>query len=110
METTKPLDSAPGLSPKPYALSMKAVRSWNDLPVFESVDEEALFWMEHQLDSRLMQASVHRPDVRESTTITLRFDPRMLNRIKRIARRRYLNYQSMIKQWLSERLEHEMKD
>ncbi len=31
----------------------------------------------------------------------------MLARIKRIARSRYLNYQSMIKQWLSERLEAE---
>jgi predicted DNA binding CopG/RHH family protein len=62
----------------------------------------------HQLDARLMNAALHRPDVRESTTITLRFDPRMLARIKRLARSRYLNYQSMIKQWLSERLEHEM--
>ena len=26
------------------------------------------------------------------------------------ARRRYLNYQSMIKQWLSERMEQELKD
>jgi predicted DNA binding CopG/RHH family protein len=56
-----------------------------------------------------MNASVHRPDNRESTTITLRFDPRMLARIKRIARSRYLNYQSMIKQWLSERLEQEQQ-
>jgi hypothetical protein len=55
-------------------------------------------------------ADVHPPDdVRESTTITLRFDPRMLSRIKRIARRRYLNYQSMIKQWLSERMEQETR-
>ena len=38
----------------------------------------------------------------------MRFDPRMLARIKRIARGRYLNYQSMIKQWLAERLEKEM--
>ena len=30
-----------------------------------------------------MNASLHKPDVRESTTITLRFDPRMLARIKR---------------------------
>jgi len=41
-------------------------------------------------------------------TVTLRFDPKMLARIKRIARTRYLNYQSMIKQWLGERLEKEM--
>jgi len=37
----------------------------------------------------------------------LRFDPQMLSRIKRLARGRYLNYQSMMKQWLSERLEEE---
>ena len=48
-----------------------------------------------------MNASLLKADTRESTTITLRFDPRMLARIKRVARSRYLNYQSMIKQWLS---------
>ena len=32
----------------------------------------------------------------------------VLSRIKRVARSRYLNYQSMIKQWLSERLEKEV--
>jgi len=46
----------------------------------------------------------------ESVTITLRIDPRMLARIKRVARTRYLNYQSMIKQWLSERMEQELKE
>ena len=46
----------------------------------------------------------------ESITITLRMDPRMLSRIKRLARSRFLNYQSMIKQWLSERMEKELKD
>jgi predicted DNA binding CopG/RHH family protein len=57
-----------------------------------------------------MSGSIHEAHVRESTTITLRFDPRMLSRIKRIARSRYLNYQSMMKQWLAERLEDEMKN
>jgi predicted DNA binding CopG/RHH family protein len=42
-------------------------------------------------------------------TITLRMDPRMLSRIKRVARTRYLNYQSMIKQWISERLEQDLR-
>jgi predicted DNA binding CopG/RHH family protein len=45
----------------------------------------------------------------ESVTITLRMDPRMLSRIKRLARSRFLNYQSMIKQWLSERMEQEQR-
>lgn len=86
------------------------LRAWKDVPSFESEEEECTFWSGHQIDARLMQMSMHRPDVRESTTITLRFDPRMLSRIKRVARRRYLNYQSMIKQWLSERLEQELKE
>ncbi len=35
----------------------------------------------------------------------------MLARIKRLARSRYLNYQSMVKQaWLSERMEQELRD
>jgi hypothetical protein len=34
----------------------------------------------------------------------------MLARIKRLARSRYLNYQSMIKQWLSERMENEIRE
>ena len=42
--------------------------------------------------------------------MSLRIDPRMLARIKRLARTRYLNYQSMIKQWLSERMEQEMRE
>jgi predicted DNA binding CopG/RHH family protein len=55
-----------------------------------------------------MDASLLKADNRESTTVTLRFDPRMLARIKRLARSRYLNYQSMVKQWLAERLEKEL--
>ena len=87
---------------------MKKITDWKEIPEFADEAEEAAWWAEHQVDSRLMNSSLHRPDVRESTTITLRFDPRMLARIKRLARSRYLNYQSMIKQWLSERLESEL--
>jgi predicted DNA binding CopG/RHH family protein len=86
---------------------MKVVTAWKEVPRFESEEEEAQFWAGSRLDARLMNQSLQKIDNRESTTITLRFDPRMLARIKRIARERYLNYQSMIKQWLSERLEKE---
>ncbi len=86
---------------------MKVVNSWADVPRFESEEEEAGFWANARIDARLMNAALVKADARESTMITLRFDPRMLARIKRLARSRYLNYQSMIKQWLSERLEKE---
>jgi predicted DNA binding CopG/RHH family protein len=87
---------------------MKNITTWAQVPRFESEEEEAEFWMQTRIDSRLMNQALLRADNRESTTITLRFDPRMLARIKRVARSRYLNYQSMIKQWLSERLEKEI--
>jgi predicted DNA binding CopG/RHH family protein len=88
---------------------MTAITCWTDIPDFADEAAEAHFWENHELDGRLMASSVHEADSRESTTITLRFDPRMLSRIKRIARSRFLNYQSMMKQWLAERLEEEMR-
>ena len=87
---------------------MKKVSNWKDIPEFDDEGDESDYWASHELEQRLMNSSLHRPDSRESTTITLRFDPRMLARIKRVARSRYLNYQSMMKQWLSERLEAEV--
>jgi predicted DNA binding CopG/RHH family protein len=89
---------------------MKAISKWSEIPQFDDEKEEAEFWQDHQIDMRLMNQSIVKSDVRESTTITLRFDPRMLARIKRLARTRFLNYQSMMKQWLSERLEQEMRN
>ncbi|TAG07872.1 MAG: hypothetical protein EAZ42_12255 [Verrucomicrobia bacterium] len=88
---------------------MEIINRWSDIPDFDDEAAEARFWETHELDPRLMASSVHEADSRESTTITLRFDPRMLSRIKRIARSRFLNYQSMMKQWLAERLEDELR-
>ncbi len=89
---------------------MDIVSKWEDVPDFACDHDEAKYWLTHRIDSKLMDLSVAGADQSESTTITLRMDPRMLARIKRLARSRYLNYQSMIKQWLSERMEEELRD
>lgn len=87
------------------------VTQWDEIPLFDSEEAEASFWSENRLDLRLMESAVAAAaEISESVTITLRMDPRMLARIKRLARSRYLNYQSMIKQWLSERLEQELRE
>lgn len=79
--------------------------------MFDREEAEAAFWAENRIDVRLMETSVAASsEMSESVTMTLRIDPRMLSRIKRLARSRYLNYQSMIKQWLSERMEQELRD
>ena len=89
---------------------MHTFANWEEVPLFESEMAEAAFWSEHRPDLRLMEGAVAgSAESSESVTVTLRFDPRMLARIKRLARMRFLNYQSMIKQWLSERMEKELK-
>jgi predicted DNA binding CopG/RHH family protein len=90
---------------------MRSFASWEDVPIFDSEEAEAGFWAENRPDLRLMESAVAAAtESSESVTITLRMDPRMLARIKRLARSRYLNYQSMIKQWLSERMENELRE
>ena len=85
--------------------------SWEEVPIFESEQAEAQYWAETRLELRLMESSMMASsEMSESVTISLRMDPRMLSRLKRLARSRYLNYQSMIKQWISERLENELRD
>jgi hypothetical protein len=91
--------------------AMRTFANWEDVPIFDSEDSEADFWSENRPDLRLMEsATAGSAESSESVTVTLRFDPRMLARIKRLARSRYLNYQSMVKQWLSERMEQELRD
>ena len=92
-------------------MSMNAIANWEEVPLFDREEAEAAFWAETRVEVRLMESSVAvSSELSDSITITLRMDPRMLARIKRLARSRYLNYQSMIKQWLSERMEQEIRD
>ncbi len=90
---------------------MNVLTSWDEVPLFDNEEAEAAYWADCRVDLRLMEAAVVAgSETSESVTITLRMDPRMLAKIKRLARSRYLNYQSMIKQWLSERMEQEARD
>jgi predicted DNA binding CopG/RHH family protein len=90
---------------------VRTFATWEEVPLFDSEEAEAAFWTENRPDLRLMEvATAGNAEAAESVTITLRIDPRMLARIKRLARSRFLNYQSMIKQWLSERMEDELKE
>ncbi len=87
---------------------MIQIQQWEQVPEFATDEAEAKYWSDAAIDLRLMENSIAiGSSANESVTITLRMDPRMLSRIKRLARSRFLNYQSMIKQWLSERMEQE---
>lgn len=90
---------------------MNSFSSWDEVPLFDSEESEAAFWAENRPELRLMESAVAAgSELSDSVSITLRMDPRMLARIKRLARSRYLNYQSMMKQWISERMEGELRE
>ena len=90
---------------------MNQISDWEQVPQFDGEDAEAAYWANTGVAPRLMELALAQSgDGVESITISLRMDPRMLSKIKRLARSRYLGYQSMIKQWLSERLEQETKE
>ena len=90
---------------------MKQISDWEEVPQFDGEAAEAAYWADTGVAPRLMELALAQSgDGIESVTISLRMDPRMLSKIKRLARSRYLGYQSMIKQWMIERLEQETKD
>ena len=89
--------------------ALTKVSNWETIPAFATEKDEAAFWLSHAVEPSLMEGAVTGADQSESTTISLRIDPRMLARLKRLARSRFLNYQSMIKQWISERMEQELR-
>ena len=67
---------------------MDVVTVWEEIPQFTCEHDEARFWVNHRIDAKLMEQSIITADQNESTSITLRIDPRMLSRIKRLARSR----------------------
>ena len=90
---------------------MNQISDWEEVPQFDGEAAEATYWASTGVAPRLMELALAQSgEGVESVTISLRMDPRMLSKIKRLARSRYLGYQSMIKQWMSERLEQETKD
>ena len=90
---------------------MNQISDWEEVPQFDGEAAEAVYWANTGVAPRLMELALAQSgEGIESVTISLRMDPRMLAKIKRLARSRYLGYQSMIKQWLSERMEQETKD
>ena len=83
-----------------------------DIPAFASEEEEAAFWQTHRFSDALMDAAPSledwgAPPARPSASITLRIDPLLLTRLQRLAGRRSLPYQRLLKQFLEERLVEE---
>jgi predicted DNA binding CopG/RHH family protein len=94
---------------------MTAIRSWDEVPAFESEAEESAFWVTHDLSDELLAkmkpgADRDLPTPRPRTRpIAIRFDESTLRRVKTLAARRGKGYQTLLKEFVSERLYEEEK-
>jgi predicted DNA binding CopG/RHH family protein len=83
------------------------------LPRFASEEEERDFWAEHDSAEYVNWSRAERvvlPNLKPSTTtISLRLPEHMLNDIKMIANKRDVPYQSLMKSFLADRLDDELR-
>jgi predicted DNA binding CopG/RHH family protein len=84
------------------------------LPKFKNEDAEREFWADHDsadfIDWRRAKR-VTLPNLRPSSqTISLRLPKPMLDRLKLLANKRDVPYQSLLKMFVADRLEAELKE
>ena len=84
-----------------------------EIPDFKNEDEEREFWHTHDSTEYVdwdKAETVVFPNLKPTTrTISLRMPASMLDRIRVMANKRDVPYQSLIKMFLSDRIEEEMK-
>ena len=93
----------------------KMVRRLVDIPDISSEDEEHAFWSTHEMGEELQ--NVAQPLVRDglppprgrTKNVAVRFDETTLQRVRALAARRHQGYQTLIKQFVTERLYEEEK-
>lgn len=85
----------------------------SEIPTFENEDDERAFWATHDSTEYIdwdQAEAVVLPKLKPSTqTISLRLPELMLNEIQLIANKRDVPYQSLIKIFLKERIDQELK-
>ena len=90
------------------------------IPHFESLEEESDFWDtadltdyidpdEPPIEVRFVGQMAERLKERLEKSISLRLDEPMLTDLKRLARKRRIGYQTMMRMWVAERLEQELR-
>ena len=83
------------------------------IPMFNSEDEEREFWAEHDSADYVDWSKAKRltlSKLKPSTErISLRLPESMLDGLKVLAHKRDVSYQSLLKVFLAERIEHEFR-
>ena len=94
---------------------MERVPRLADIPDFQSEEEEHAFWSTHELGQELLGAAEPLvrdglpPSRKRTKNVAVRFDEATLQRVRALAARRHQGYQTLIKQFVIERLYEEEK-
>ena len=83
------------------------------IPRFKSDQEAAQFWDTHSLTEFEDDLELVREKVfvkREKQVMTIRVDKKLVNAMKAIAREKGINYSTLARMWLLERLKKEIQE
>jgi predicted DNA binding CopG/RHH family protein len=89
------------------------INSREEIPSFASEDEEADFWATHEFSEVLLGEMSPTGDKRlppaRTRPVSLRLDEHTLNRARALAAHRNMGYQTLMKEFIGERLYEEEK-
>lgn len=101
---------------------LKAIHSWDEVPEFESEREEHEFWGSHSLSEELLETFEPRsersnlPPPREQTItrprkspVSVRMEDDLVKRLKALAAVKGVGYQTLLRQFVAERVYEEEK-
>jgi CopG antitoxin of type II toxin-antitoxin system len=101
--------------PKTHAKTLTVIHRIDEIPAFANEAEEHAFWVTHELSDELWDAAEplepgELPAPRSKTrSVAIRFDEHTLARIKNLAQHRQKGYQTLLKEFVTERLYEEEK-
>jgi hypothetical protein len=93
--------------------TLRVVSHLEEIPVFSSEVEEAAFWERHELSDELLAGmgpldeDVLPPPRPRTTPVAVRFDASTVGRLKALAAKRGKGYQTLLKEFVVERLYEE---
>lgn len=92
---------------------MKRLTSREEIPANMTDEEAAEFWAAHTMSEELLEASTMEDDLPRRSgrtkTISIRLEHDLLERIQEIAAKKHMGYQTLMKQFLIERVYEEEK-
>ena len=99
--------------PNERAVTMKTIHSVDEIPSFSSESEESAFWATHEIADDLWERLPAPPEEElplprpRTRPVGIRFDEHTLRRIKALAARRHKGYQTLLREFITERLYEE---